>query len=106
MVTGFTSTDRDVGVVDYVSMSKAYNFKLPIATLWIENPFLANILFDNHSRTNREKYLEYLQGDFWEDSFTTIQYENVTVDLNDYFVYAVEKWNNESQWRNSSLTFR
>ena len=98
--------DRDIGVVDYVSMSEAHNFELPIATLCIKNPFLANLSSDGNSKADFEKYLEYLQGDYWEDSFTTIQYENATVNLNDYFVYGAEKWNNESQWRKSSLKFR
>lgn len=98
--------DRDVGVVDYRSFDESTNdFRYPVLTLCIENPFIKHKAKNKSSDSFYHEYLKYLKGEVSNDEIGSASYENSTINLNNYFIYALEKWNNDSQWRNSSLIF-
>ena len=97
--------DRDIGVVDYMSLEDAKDVDFPLATLCIKNPFLVDKLNQTVPGTTQTKYLKYLNGEYWKDAYKTINYQSITIDLNDYFTYAQEKRKTDSNWRNSSLLF-
>ena len=97
--------DRDIGVVDYISLVDAKDIDFPRLTLCIKTPFVAKKLSETIHGLTSKLYLKYLTGEYSNDSLNAISYENITVDLNNYFMYAQEKMKNDSLWRNSSLSF-
>lgn len=96
--------DRDVGVVDYRSFDESTNdFRFPILSLCIQDPFLKQKSKNNVSNPFHNEYAEYLKGDVSKDAKVLASYEESTINLNKHFTYAIEKWNNESQWRKNTL---
>ena len=97
--------DRDIGVVDYKSFKEANEVDFPIPYLCFLDPFLKNKLNEIDPGINETTYLEYLKGERFDPIFQSIDYENVTLDLKDYFISASEKFLNESEFKTSSLSF-
>ena len=58
-----------------------------------------------YSEVNSSEYLEYLKGNKKLNSVESIDYEQVTLNLSDYFLYATEVWRNDSDTTiNSTLS--
>ena len=63
--------DRDIGVVDYISLVDATDVDFPRLTLCIKTPFVAKKLNETlHGRTSK-LYIKYLKGEYSDDSFDT-----------------------------------
>ena len=101
----FAVIDRDVGVVDYASLKDSPDFKFPGVTLCLKDPFINRKLKEIHPKITRQSYRQYLKGRHFEREFQEVNYSDVTVDLNKYFLFATESWLNESSIGNSSLSF-
>ena len=56
--------DRDIGIVDYVSIEEAEDFDLPIPYMCFETPILINKLKGIDQTINNSQYLQYLKGNF------------------------------------------
>ena len=97
--------DRDIGVVDYLSLEHTKDLDFPLPTLCIKNPFLAERLNEIVVGMTGKEYLKYLNGEVWNNTYKNINYENTTINLNDYFTHATEKKTSDTTWRNSSLLF-
>ena len=97
--------DRDIGVVDYISLQASPNIKFPVLTVCFTNPIIEDNL--NHTSNNSidvATYIKYLKGEVWSKELERVNFRNVTLDLNDYFVSALEEWSNSSTMRESSLS--
>ena len=92
----FNIEDRDVGVVDYETLETA-NIKLPLLSLCIKNPFLEKRLKDIDPTINNTFYLQYLKGEIYAETYGQIDYENVTIDLDDYMFIPLIKMFNDTQ---------
>ena len=90
--------DRNVGVVDYEQLKKA-DVELPVASVCFTDPFLITKLREINPEFNKTSYLNYLKGESTDDRFQDVDYENVTLNLNDYFLKAYAKLSNESSHR-------
>lgn len=97
--------DRDIGVVDYLSLEDTRDVDFPLPTLCIKNPFLTETLNKTIVGMTKTEYLKYLRGEIWNNTYEFINYENATIDLNEYFTHGTEKRTNDFSWRNSSLLF-
>ena len=97
--------DRDIGVVDYVFMAEDVDIKTPVASLCFDNPFVERKLKEIDLDIDADSYLKYLKGEYFDERYDQIDFENVTIDLIDYFLVAEEIRRNESELRNSSLGF-
>ena len=84
----FTIEDRDIGIVDYVSMAEAYDIDLPMPYMCFETPVLHNTLQAIESTINASKYLKYLKGEIYDKRFVEVNYEEVTLQLENYFLNA------------------
>ena len=69
--------DRDIGVVDYMSLDEATDIDFPRLTLCIRTPFVAEKLNETHHGINSTLYLKYLKGEYSDDSLNTISYETI-----------------------------
>ena len=103
----FKIEDRDIGVLDLISLEEAIDVEFPMPTICLIYPFINGKFKDFNSEINATVYLDYLKGNVVGDSLQTIDYENVTINLDDYFLYATEKWINDTDTLiNSSLVIR
>ena len=95
----FIVEDRDVGVVDYELLDNT-EIDFPVVSLCFENPFLIKKLKNELKKINQSlstsSYLEYLKGDIHVDGFEKIDYNNITMDLDDYYIKSVFKLSNGS----------
>ena len=91
----FSVEDRDIGVVDYESFENT-DIDLPILSICVKNPFHEKKirLLDPH--LNGLAYLKYLIGAIDEVKFHDIEYENVSIDINEYFSSVRILYRNES----------
>lgn len=102
----FTIEDRDIGVVDYVSFEEAEDVLLPVVSVCFANPFFKEKLNEANPNTNITAYLKYLKGDVLNEKFEYIDYENVTLDLENYFSHSLIKLSNGTLIREMSLKFK
>ena len=97
-------TDRDIGVVNLVSLEEANDFEFPIPSLCLIEPFVGKKFNTTQSKVRRAEYLDYLEGTSKLNSVELIDYGDVTLNLKDYFLYVTEQWKNDSDTTfNSSL---
>ena len=100
--------DRDIGVVDVFTLTEASQIEMPEISLCFANPFINKNLRELNKNMfsdtiNRDSYLEYLKGNSFDDQLERINYQNVSLDLNNYFLYLEEQWYNKSFAHDSSL---
>ena len=97
-------TDRDIGVVDLVLLEDAKDVEFPIPSLCFIDPFLRNRFDTIQNPVKRTEYLDYLKGNSKVNSVELIDFDDVTMNLNDYYLHATEIWKNDSDTTiNSSL---
>ena len=90
----FLIVDRDIGVVDYELHET--DIDLPTLSICIRNPFLDKKIRSVDSQLNEDSYLRYLQGNIDEVKFQDIEYENVSLDLNEYLLALGITYRNRS----------
>ena len=103
----FVIEDRDVGVVDYELTEKAKDVEYPIPAFCFRNPFVKTKLHAYGPYVNSSAYASYLKGDLFNHELVSIDYDNVTLSLDDYFEFAEVRLSNESRLnkRNATLKF-
>ena len=101
----FKIEDRDIGVVDIVPLDGHHDVKLPVASLCFDSPFLKERLKSIDPEMNSTLYKQYLKGEVFDARYQDIEYNNVTMNLQDYFLYGQIKLSNETQFRNNSFKF-
>ena len=100
----FEVEDRDIGVVDYQSLETSVDvIEYPAVTFCFFDPFLAANLYPNNTKINRQNYLRHLRGEVLEEKYKSIDYQNVTLSLDSYFLYNEVKFVQETTFQNSSL---
>ena len=82
--------DRDIGVVDYTPLEDANEVELPAVSLCLKNPFLVK------QSSTMQNYLGHLNGHLYDDIYESIEYPNMTLDLNQYFKSGGMQWKNRS----------
>ena len=80
--------DRDIGTVDYRSFQNDSSVKYPVASLCFDEPIVDRKVAENYPNLNKTNYMEYLEGDAFDETFTKVNYSNITLDLDDYFKYT------------------
>ena len=99
--------DRDIGVVDYLTLEEATDVEFPVLTICLINPFVEQKLRESKFNISSNLYLDYLKGNIFNKSYELIDYNDVTLNMSDYFLFATETWlNNSDANLNSSLPIR
>ena len=89
--------DEDYSLVDYKKFQyQVTDTRLPEISLCIENPFISENLEDINSTFSVENYIQFLKGEIYDEQMKDIDYDNVTVNLADYYLYSTVGWNNGS----------
>ena len=105
----FGVEDRDIGVVDYVSIENTLDIELPVASVCFARPFMSDGLRKYGLENNDGDYLDYLKGDRIYDSnedtsklvesSEKVDYKNATLDLDEFLLYGFLKLRNETRLR-------
>ena len=99
----FAIEDRDVGVVDYIPFDRSFGIELPAVTFCFPNPFLRDQMESHTPEINSSRYLQYLKGDVIDEKLTDVDYENVTMNLQEYLRLGTVQLRNETIGRNATF---
>ena len=115
------SLNQDTCLVDLKLYNEEPNYLYPSISLLIINPFIEEKLRAYGDGINAVTYSKFLSGQHWDERMLHIDYDNVTIDLNDYFIgydmlsdnYSVITINNFTRdpstsygWRKPYKSFR
>ena len=78
------SLDYDVSLVAFVKFNDDRQKVYPAMTFCFWNPFYNEKLKKYGAGINTTTYSEYLQDNYWDDRMVSIDYDDVTVSLEDY----------------------
>ena len=80
--------DEDVSHVNYRRFHDGDDSLYPSVTLCFNNPFLEDRFREIGDGINITTYVEFLEGKRWDERMVGIDYDNVTVELEDYLVFS------------------
>ena len=92
----FGIDDRDIGMVDYILVDEADDIELPNLAMCLTYPVLEKRLLVDNYTVSKTEYYEYLVGDIDLQYLEQIEYRNVTIHMNDYFLKGHAKLFNRS----------
>ena len=79
-------TDNDICLVDFKLYNENPNHLYPSISILLINPFLDDKLKSYGEGINTTAYSTFLAGEYWDERMLYIDYDNVTIELNDYFL--------------------
>ena len=79
--------NEDVSLVGFQKFQAHHENLYPMLTICIINPILNKKLKEYKANLNTSSYQSFLKGDIWDPALNDIDYNNVTIDLVDYFLY-------------------
>ena len=99
--------DKDVSLVNYKRFHSDRGSIYPSLTLCFNNPFLNDKLKTFGDGINTSTYYSFLEGLLWDKRMVDIDYDNVTVNLDDYLLGARIVLANGSlyKWDSGSKTY-
>jgi hypothetical protein len=80
--------DEDVSLVNYKRYHSDENSIYPSLTLCFNNPFINEKLKSFGDGVNITTYSKFLKGLYWDERMNQIDYDNVTLDIENYIVEA------------------
>ena len=95
--------DKDVSLVGFVTFNNDESNIYPALTICFYNPFLNEKLKSFGTGINTTTYSKFLQGKYWDKRMMNIDYDNVTVSLEDYLTEIGLQFANFStrQWHSN-----
>ena len=88
--------DKNVCLVDYIPSKVDHEALIPEMSLCFRKPFIEDRFDGLGFEVNTSTYLKHLTGEEFQEKYNHIEYNNVTVNLNDYFLYSTILWSNLS----------
>ena len=97
----FVIEDEDLCLVDYETLEKEEmsSTSLPMLSLCFREPFREDKLKEVDPSLNSSYYLDYLGGEVSNDKFKNVEYENVTMNLQNHYKSSYVDWKNGSKSR-------
>ena len=95
-IDAFAIKDEDLSVVEYESVQKTQHNEIPMVSVCFFNPFLDSRLKGINPNISATLYGQYLRGHTFDERFTNIDYDNVTYQLSDEYLYGLVVWTNRS----------
>ena len=92
----FEVEDRDIGVVDYVSIEEAVDIKPPVASLCFIDPFIISNLEKLFPGIDSSSYLDLLKGETFDENVNIVEYSNVSLNLDEFLLYGYSQMRNET----------
>ena len=101
----FELEDRDIGVVDYKSLQESDDTPFPVFSFCFNDILSRENLRNQDLSVDLDQYVAYLEGTFFNDTYAKMNYHDITINFDDFFLYGEAQWANESEYRNDTLTF-
>merc|ERR1712223_1751829 len=79
------SQDHDVCLVDFKQYNEEKEYIYPSFSLIFVNPFIEEKLKLYGKGINATTYSQFLEGLYWDERTLNISYDEVTIDIADYF---------------------
>ena len=76
--------DKDTSQITFKTYHKGKDSMYPSISLCFDWPFLKDSLVSFGNGVNASTYSNFLSGDFWDDRFLHVDYDNVTINLESY----------------------
>ena len=92
--------DRDIGVVDLVPNEELSSVIFPIASICFNDPIIQEKLKKIDTNFSGNSYMKYLQAKFYNQSYETIDYRSISLDLANHFMYAQDLHRDQSSFKN------
>ena len=92
----FEVEDRDIGVVDYVSIEETVDIKPPVASLCFIDPFIRSKLEKHFPGIDSSSYLDFLKGENFDENVNNVDYLNVSLNLDEFLLYGYSQMRNET----------
>ena len=80
--------DDNLSEITFTKFNKDESSPYPELTLCLQNPFLEDKLKDLGTGINSSTYRQYLQGELWDDRMVDVDFDNVTINLENYLLHA------------------
>ena len=80
------SQDNDVCLVDFKQYNEEKEYIYPSFSLIFINPFIEEKLRQHGDGINTTTYSQFLEGKYWDERMLNISYDDVTINIADYFV--------------------
>ena len=78
--------DEDVSFIEFKTFNSEESYIYPTITLCFEAKFLENSLKHNVNKTNVSNYSSFLVGWYWQDDLVNIDYDDITTNIEKYFL--------------------
>ena len=78
--------DEDVSLVGYANFNDGKERLYPALTMCFWNPFYNEKLKQFGAGINTSTYSNFIQGNYWDSRMSSIDYDEVTVSLEDYMI--------------------
>ena len=76
--------DKDISSLNYKFFNQDESSIYPSMSLCVVNPYIEHRLEKYGKDVNSSSYAEFLLGKYWSNNMSTIVYDEVTIDLNDF----------------------
>ena len=92
--------NKDISIVDYKTYNADADDIYPAVTLCFQPEFLDNFTSNQVKNVNKKDYINFLNGEYWDEDFLRIDYDEVTTKIEDYFLasYMVGYYSLEWGW--------
>ena len=80
--------NKDISIVDYKKFNSEVDYIYPAVSLCFEAGIIDNFTTANGKEISKEDYISFLDGGHWDDDFLSIDYDEVTTKIEDYFLAA------------------
>ena len=85
--------NEDVTLIEYLSLDRNVDMVYPEISICLFDPFLKNNLINETKELEfSEKYIKYLNGDEFNETFENLEYEKLTTNLIDYIEKVTIGW--------------
>ena len=84
--------NRDVSMVDFTEMNVDKNDIYPAVSICISTRLLARTLNNGRNKIDLANYWSFLSGDYWEDEYLDVSYDNITESI-ESFLLGASVWN-------------
>ena len=98
--------DEDVCLVDYQPFTEVPDQLVPELSICFRHPFLQEKFKGLEFDVNASTYLEHLTGKVFQQPYNQIDYNNITLNLEDYFLSKRVVWRNGSISSNTNVELR
>ena len=76
--------DKDISSLNYKFFNQDESSIYPSMSLCVVNPYIEHRLGKYGNDVNSSSYAEFLLGKYWSNNMSTIVYDEVTIDLNEF----------------------